>query len=242
MNYREKLYADYSSHFDPEKTPPSPKVLKIFEKLHSPFLNAPSTASIAEIGCGKGEWLIWLASRGYSNLCGIDLAPELLRYLKEQGIPCHQGNGIEFFAERKTSFDLIHGRDVIEHMTKDEAFSFCTSTHQALRENGELWLSTFNAQAPLSNFIRWGDFTHELGLTPSSAYQLLSAAGFKDVRIFGMHVPSDSFKSWVRGLLCRIIDKIGRILLQIRYGKPVRNEFMTCLPDLFIIAKKTSPL
>ena len=238
MNYREKLYADYASHFDPEKTPPSPAVLRTFEKLHAPFLHFSPAASVAEIGCGKGEWLLWLASQGYRNLCGVDLASDLLLHLQQKNIPCYHENGIDFLAARENGFDLIHGRDVIEHMTKDEALSFCTRAHHALKEEGELWLSTFNAQAPLSNFIRWGDFTHELGLTPSSARQLLSAAGFKDIRIFGMHVLPDSFKGRLRASFCIAVGWMASFLLQMRYGRPSRKEFATCLPDLFIIAKK----
>jgi 2-polyprenyl-3-methyl-5-hydroxy-6-metoxy-1,4-benzoquinol methylase len=239
MNYRSKLYSNYSSRFSRKKTQDSIQVETAFENWYPRFLHFPKDVTVADIGCGKVEWLRWLLGHGYSNLCGVDLCHEDLNELKKTGIASFHEDGLGFLAARTTSFDLIHGKDIIEHLTKDEALSFCASAYQALRMEGELWLSTFNAQAPLSNSIRWGDFTHELGLTPSSAHQMLNAAGFQKIQVFGMHSPPSTAKGVARKIAYCFMERLYQFLLTLRHGKPARPEFATCLPDLFIVAIKT---
>ena len=40
--------------------------------------------TIADLGCGKGEWLGWLHAKGYLKLTGVDLSPSDLGFARQQ--------------------------------------------------------------------------------------------------------------------------------------------------------------
>ena len=57
---------------------------KIAQRLGA---HLPSTgAAVFDIGCGTGLTCVYLAQKGYSNLDGIDLSPEMVRVAVQRGI------------------------------------------------------------------------------------------------------------------------------------------------------------
>jgi len=95
-----------------------------------------------------------------------------------QGVKLQQRPVLDHLVDRPSAYDLIHGKDVAEHMTKDEFLRFLQLARASLKPGGQLWLMSFNAQAPLASATRYGDFTHEIGLTPRSLAQCLRACGY----------------------------------------------------------------
>lgn len=239
-SYRDILYRDYSASFAGQKALSAGVQHAQYEATYG-HLPASRNVCIADLGCGKGEWLSWMASKGYSKLTGVDLSPADLAIARENHPDQNwqQQNVIAYLESQAATFDLLHAKDIIEHFSKDEFIRFLTAAQKALKPGGELWLLTFNAQSPLSSAIRYGDFTHEIGLTPSSMAQCLRACGFSHISVQGRHYCSASAGGRARHILGKFIFGLARLLLKIRHGGAPKErgiDLHCTQPDLFTMA------
>ncbi|HYZ72972.1 MAG TPA: class I SAM-dependent methyltransferase, partial [Chthoniobacterales bacterium] len=178
MKYREVLYSRYSQSLGNTDRSETGILPHIFASVYPP-LASDRNILVADVGCGQGAWLAWAASQGYKNLIGIDGSLnelDLAKHLAE--IQLIHGDAIAVLGKHEGQFDLIHGKDLFEHFTKNEAVEFLRVCYQALKPGGELWIYTFNAQGWFAAATRDGDFTHELAVTPTSLAQVLRATGF----------------------------------------------------------------
>lgn len=241
-SYRDILYRDYSASFGGQKALDVSVQHAQYEATYDQ-LPPKREAIIADLGCGKGEWLAWMAAKGFSKLTGVDLSISDLAIARQNDSSRTwiEENVITFLESHTAAFDLLHAKDIIEHFTKDEFIRFLTSAKNALKPGGELWLLTFNAQSPLSSAIRYGDFTHEIGLTPASMAQCLRACGFKHISVQGRHYCSKSTSGQIRRVLGQIVFQISRFLLKIRHGDAPKEraiDLHCTQPDLFTMACK----
>lgn len=242
-HYRDVLYRDYSASFGGQKTLDAAVQHAQYAATYD-ALPANREAAIADLGCGKGEWLAWMAAQGFSKLTGVDLSPADLA-IARQNDPSHnwiEHNVITFLESQENAFDLLHAKDIIEHFTKDEFIRFLNAAKKALKPGGELWLLTFNAQSPLASAIRYGDFTHEIGLTPASMAQCLRACGFGHISVQGRHYCSHAASGQMRRMLGEVVFGLSRLLLKIRHGAAAKErgiDLHCTLPDLFAMACKT---
>lgn len=241
-HYRHILYDNYSASFGEQKAHDASVQHAQYEATYD-ALPTNRDAVIADLGCGKGEWLGWMTTKGFTKLTGVDLSPSDIA-IARQSDPSRtwvEENVIAFLESQTSAFDLLHAKDIIEHFTKDEFIRFLTAAKNALKSGGELWLLTFNAQSPLSSAIRYGDFTHEIGLTPGSMAQCLRACGFKHISVQGRHYCSNSTNGQIRRFLGQIVFKFARLLLKIRHGDAAKEraiDLHCTQPDLFTMACK----
>lgn len=242
-DYRDILYRNYSASFGDQKALDASVQHAQYTETYD-ALPSNRGAIIADLGCGKGEWLAWMAAQGFAKLTGVDLSPADLA-IARQNDPNRtwvEQNVISYLESQSSAFDLLHAKDIIEHFTKDEFIRFLTAAKTALKPGGELWLLTFNAQSPLSSAIRYGDFTHEIGLTPASMAQCLRACGFTHISVQGRHYCSNSPSGQSRRILGEIIFGLARLLLKIRHGGAAKEraiDLHCTQPDLFTMAVKT---
>jgi 2-polyprenyl-3-methyl-5-hydroxy-6-metoxy-1,4-benzoquinol methylase len=239
MDYRETLYKNYS---DSLRLSSNDRIQRaVFSECY-PELPAKKSSLIGDIGCGPGSWLGWLTSLGYNNLVGIDRSLTELKLAEQtSGIRRIHGNAIEVLEKSNEQFDLLHCKDLLEHFTKDEAVAFLTACHNRLRPGGELWISTFNAQAWFASVTQYADFTHELALTPSSLAQVLRATGFELVSVRGHHGCPSTLAGKVRRAIFALLNFLGRWLIAARHGrwKTGSNvDVYTTLPDIFARARR----
>lgn len=242
MSYRTVLYSNYSQSFGEQKTF-DPEVQ--FEQYAVVYgsRTLPAQTMLLDVGCGKGEWLAWQSRRGLKHLHGVDASPSDLAVAKTTapGASLVLGDATEHLASVAGRYDLIHAKDVIEHMTKDEFIAFLQAAHHALADGGSIWLLSFNAQAPLAGATRYGDFTHESGHTPTSLAQCLNACGFDDVSVQGFHYCSRSLSGRVRASMAWPVHYFARLLLRLRHGGSGRSrriDYCNPQPDLFGIGFK----
>jgi len=186
LSYRKVIYDNYVSLWTNHKGFSDETALReygrVYEFYMKDLLPENKNAAILDVGCGGGKCLAWLATKGYVNLRGVDLSPEQVAVAKQAVSNVIIGDGIEFLTDRKNEFDLIIALDVIEHLTKEEVFELLYRCHEALRPGGRLIMQTPNAAAPMGPSIQFGDFTHEVGLTPSCLENLVRVVGFTDYR------------------------------------------------------------
>jgi len=241
--YRDILYRDYSAAFSEQKRY-FPDVQHRQYAVTYPPLPSDGESCIADLGCGKGEWLCWVAGQGFSSLIGVDGSAADLEIASRNGSPeVHwvKGDVIEHLESHAASYDLLHAKDVIEHLTKDEFIRFLQAVHHALKPGGRVWLLTFNAQSPLSSATRYGDFTHETGHTPASLAQCFRACGFKALHISGRHYCSQSMGGRVRAILGALFYRACRLILKLRHGSGGDSrdvDLYTALPDIFVDARR----
>jgi SAM-dependent methyltransferase len=244
-SYRDILYRNYSASFEGQKALHANMQHAQYEATYA-HLPSDRSSSIVDLGCGKGEWMAWISSKGFTQLTGVDLSPSDLA-IARQNAPDRkwvEENVITFLESHDAAFDLLHAKDIIEHFTKDEFIRFLSAAKNALKPGGELWMLTFNAQSPMSSATRYGDFTHEIGLTPASMAQCLRACGFMSVLVRGGHYCSGSVGGRLRRLLGRLFFGFASLLLRVRHGNGTQNasvDLHSTLPDLFCRAG-TKPL
>ena len=245
MKYRDCLYKNYSNNFGAAK-PSRPELeFEVFDRTYSSIETFKSDAKIADLGCGRGEWLLWLKKRGFDNLSGFDISTGELEkaHSSEASLTLEEGDVTAKLKEKDGSYDLLHAKDIFEHFTKDEALAFMEASLQALKVGGELWILTYNAQAPLAASTGAGDFTHELAITPSSIGQLARATGYEVVSIRGLLPVRGGLKGTMRLVLYQIMTSHFLALKHLRHGfvsdaQGGDIEMATLMPDLFIKLRK----
>jgi cyclopropane fatty-acyl-phospholipid synthase-like methyltransferase len=235
MSYRTVLYSNYSASFAEQKTHNPQVQFAAYEATYS-LDGLQKEQHILDIGCGTGEWLCWMKSKGFTHLHGTDFSPSDIAVARQSlgSASLAEADGTVYLHQRPGSFDLIHAKDVIEHMTKDEFILFLQTAHAALKPGGKLWLRSFNAQAPLSGATRYGDFTHESAHTPGSLAQCLRATGYGEISVRGFHYCSSSMNGRLRALLSWPVQKVARLVLKLRHGSGPSHgvDLFAAQPDL----------
>jgi 2-polyprenyl-3-methyl-5-hydroxy-6-metoxy-1,4-benzoquinol methylase len=167
-----RFWASYSEdHFwrlnDKSKVKDSaPYYARLFDSL----LPSDRAARIIDIGCGGGHFLYYLKAKGYSNLEGVDMAPGLVDFVREQIWPnVHNGDALEYLKKNADKYDAIVANDFIEHLPKNAIIQFLFCALAALRPGGMLLLKTPNMSNLFASRHRYVDFTHEVGFTEYSA-------------------------------------------------------------------------
>jgi 2-polyprenyl-3-methyl-5-hydroxy-6-metoxy-1,4-benzoquinol methylase len=238
-DFRELLYRNYSDGFDRAKTYDLELAFRMFDaagRLPPVALDAP----IADLGCGKGEWLAWLQRQGFKNVRGFDWSAAELANAKNVPVECGEVTAALANVRWESHFALLHAKDIIEHLAKQEVVDFLRACFQALQPGGFLWISTFNAQGIFSTATRYGDFTHESGFTPMSMGQVLRACGFEVASVRGTHLCPATLSGTLRRWLWRAAAAPAEMILRARHGgrpSPGIDTFSVD-PDLFAIARR----
>ena len=183
-NYRTRIYKEYASRM--QDTPP------VFDEVeavrwgcaYGTFLKGwlpEKNVAILDVACGGGKLLHFFKTRGYANLQGVDISPEQAALSKQVTENITEANAIEYLAEKKESYDLITGLDIIEHFKKSEVLKFLDASYGALKPGGRIILQTPNAESPWGMTHRYNDFTHEIAFNPNALNRLLSLCGFFEI-------------------------------------------------------------
>lgn len=84
-------------------------------------LQYPFDASMLDVGCGAGDWLIYMKHAGYQNVMGHDIAGPSVNRLENHGIPVAVGDLCQLQLP-SASFDLIRMEHVLEHLPDPVAY------------------------------------------------------------------------------------------------------------------------
>jgi O-antigen chain-terminating methyltransferase len=151
------------------------------------------TAPVADLGCGRGEFLDALREAGVAA-CGVEGNANAVSECRERGLDVRQGDLVEFLRARPDgTLGGVFAAQVAEHLPPDALQALLAESHRALRPGGLLVLETVNAACALAFldvFIR--DLSHQRPLHPDTLRFLAAAAGFAEARIeFRSPVPED---------------------------------------------------
>ena len=161
-----------------------------YEADLSAFLPADLNAPILDVGCGWGQCLWWLASKGYTNTTGIDIGAEQEAHGRSLGLNVIRvDDPKKFLGEHKSEFELVVMNHVIEHVLPGEGLAILRAIREALKPGGRAIIQTPNMNSIGANAGRYIEISHVTGYADTSLHQMMTLAGFSDIEIFGNKNP-----------------------------------------------------
>jgi 2-polyprenyl-3-methyl-5-hydroxy-6-metoxy-1,4-benzoquinol methylase len=137
---------------------------------------------ILDFGCGFGQFVSALTSRGYREVVGYDIEPTAIDHCTSRGVPVIDGNKTELAS--LASYDFIFSSHVIEHIPKTDVIAALCTLRALLSSDGTMLICVPNAQANTGCYWAYEDFTHHTAYTSGSLYYVLSKAGFSHIEFF----------------------------------------------------------
>jgi SAM-dependent methyltransferase len=236
-DYRDRVYARYRAA-GAAVGEASAGGLKFLDQVVAHHFPPARNAAILELGCGAGYLVRAARAAGYSNVAGVDAAPDQVAEAARLGIAgVTLGDARETLAHAPAaSLDAVVAFDVLEHMTKDEGFALADAVGRVLKPGGRWILHTVNAESPFFGRVRYGDITHEQAFTQDSLGQLLTLAGFAQVRCFEDRPAVHGAASALRRLAWSCVRVLLIVYLVAESGPAARRAILS--QNLLCVATK----
>ncbi len=132
-----------------------------------------------EIGCGTGQFLLYLREKGITGLEAIDHDKSLEPVIPEAVRGCFEAIDAWAFLENADSapaYDRIFMFDVFEHFVPEDGLKLLNGLKACLKPGGAVILKMPNASSPWGLQFQYGDLTHLAAYTPDSIRQMAVAA------------------------------------------------------------------
>ena len=123
----------------------------------------PNNCLIADLGCGRGEWLSLLKSWGYQNVIGIDHNESMYRACLTEGYTTIQTDLFDYLSKQKpSSHQLISAFHLVEHLNNNELNELAKELLRVLKPGGYFLFETPNsANVAVGSSTFYLDPTHE---------------------------------------------------------------------------------
>jgi SAM-dependent methyltransferase len=190
------------------------------EPTYGKLIPSDLEARILDVGCGMGQFLYYLKTKGYHNIMGVELSPEQVEYCKRNVTDqvALTDDVVSFLSARPAYWDCIVMIHVIEHIPRKELIPVLAATHDALRPGGSLLVETGNMASATGPFLRYIDFTHEAGFTENSLRQVLHAVGFPEIQVSGRTPFIWSWRTRLFVLAQRLWQSCLRLIYRLERG------------------------
>jgi SAM-dependent methyltransferase len=177
-------------------------------------------APVLDWGCGRGELLELLQSRGV-DVVGVEIDAGMVSEARSRGLTVHQVDAVSYMSTcEPESLGAVFSAHVAEHIPFDALLEVVHASLRALRPGGVFVAETPNPTSlvvPSNSFIL--DPTHLRPIHPSLFAFACETAGFRDVRLTfyspatGYHVPTlDEDGTDRTSLLNSAIDRLNEVL------------------------------
>lgn len=195
-----KLIAENHSHF--------------YDQIVRPWLPNDPSCRIAEIACGHGSFLHWLASRGFHNVIGIDSSPEQTELASLVCGEVLNMDAIEWLqAQPDSSIGIIAGLDFAEHIAKDDFMEILHHAGRTLKPGGKIIFRLPNGSSPFVGMNLFNDITHVWTYTPVCLATLGRMHGFPESRFEDEGIAAIRDHRWIKVPLGIMIRKLATTLL-----------------------------
>lgn len=145
------------------------------------FRGAPGP--VADLGCGRGEFLEALRDAGILAV-GCDVNAVMAARAMEKGLAVDCADLFGWLASRPDgSLGGITAYQVVEHLPTDRLFDLVELAAAKLAPGGVVLLESVNPESAYAMKWFWMDLTHVRPVPAPSLARLLSATGFTDVRV-----------------------------------------------------------
>ena len=142
------------------------------------------TSDVLDVGCGRGEFLDLLKSRGVTGR-GLDLNHEMVEVCRARGLEVAEADVVSYLESLPDgSLGGLIAVQVVEHLQPAYLLRFLELAFHKLKPGAPIVLETLNPAcwtAFFDSFIR--DITHVWPLHPDTLRYLVLASGFSAARI-----------------------------------------------------------
>jgi O-antigen chain-terminating methyltransferase len=165
---------------------------EIRERLRAYVAGFEGLEPVADLGCGRGEFLELLREANVAAV-GAETNAQAVAECRRRGLAVEEVGLLEFLAGRAAgSLGGVFAAQVAEHLPPDVLQAALREAHRALRPGGLMVLETVNTRSVLAFLEVYNrDLTHATPLHPETFRFLAAAAGFSEVRI-EMRSPVDA--------------------------------------------------
>lgn len=163
--------------------------------LNDAFLKNSSRKAL-DLGCGRGEWLESLTSKGFDAL-GVDLDDAMLSACREKGLNVLHADALAVLsAQTDSSLSVVSGFHIVEHLPFHSLQTLVAEALRVLQPGGLLILETPNPEnLKVSTHTFHLDPTHQKPIPPSLLEFMTEYYGFSRSKILRLQEPSDIFEA-----------------------------------------------
>lgn len=159
---------------------------------------------VVDIGCGRGELLAALRTRGIQAR-GVDSNAAMVEVCRSQQLEVEQGDALSYLERQADgSVGALTAIQVVEHFEPAYLVRFLETAFHKMSAGAPLILETINAACWMAFFETYlRDLTHQRPLHPDTLRYLVEASGFSsvDVRFRQPVTAGDRLESVEIGLL-----------------------------------------
>jgi 2-polyprenyl-3-methyl-5-hydroxy-6-metoxy-1,4-benzoquinol methylase len=153
------------------------------------YVPIDKASQILVISCGPGYFVNLLNEEGYTNVLGIDSHPEKIAHALRHGLSCKADTAFEHLQNISEPYDVVVCEQELNHLTKNEMVTFLRLVWSRLTNGGTLICYGANGANPIVGAEALAhNFDHFNTFTAYSLRQVLEYTGFKDIRVFGLHL------------------------------------------------------
>lgn len=160
----------------------SEESVRVRQRKHAARLEGLGT--VADLGCGRGEFLEILRDRGIEAV-GVDSSAQMVAVARDKGLAAEHGDMFEFLARRPVgSLGGILCSHVVEHLWPADHVRLARLCAAALRPGGVAIFETPNPKSLIAGSVNFScDPTHLRPVFPETLAFMLEGAGFDQVSI-----------------------------------------------------------
>jgi len=196
------------------------------------YLPESKKAIFLDLGCGNGDFILYLKTLEYENITGVEYSEEMKSISEKslKGIRIIYSDATIFLKDTNQKFDFILCAHLLEHFEKSKVLETFKLVKERLNPGGQFVVFTPNFASPFGIPIAFGDFTHITHFSGPSMAQLAGLSGFNIKYIGGNGPVAFGFAGFLRSFLWRTILKpIGKLIFSNnsrKYGNVVDPELM----------------
>lgn len=172
-----QTYGTSKQYTTPELTP---KHIRRFDREIWHPADLTTDMRCLEIGCGTGQFLLYLHEKGVTGLKAIDHDASLEPVIPAAVRDRFEAADVWTFlndAGDAPAYDRIFMFDVFEHFLPEDGLKLLNGLKARLNPGGAVILKMPNASSPWGMQFQYGDLTHLAAYTPDSVRQMAVAAG-----------------------------------------------------------------
>ena len=158
--------------------------LSVYLPFIRPLLAFYSDRRVADLGCGRGEWLELVAEAGF-EAHGVDLDEGMLEACRERGLSASKEDAFTYLRSLSDeSLAIVSGFHIAEHLSAEYLHNLVRESVRVLKPGGLLIMETPNPENLIvgaSNFYM--DPTHKRPIPPRSLSFLMEFYGFARIKI-----------------------------------------------------------
>ena len=167
---------------------------------------------VLDVGCGRGELLDLLASKGVEAL-GVEIEPSMVEMVAGKGRQVVHGDALQLLASKADgSLGAVFSAQVIEHLSPHQLMTLLSETYRVLRDDGVLVLETVNPYSLQAFRVFWTDITHRHPIYPEPLLFYCAKAGFDEARVIFPNGIGDLSKDrWSEGEYAVVARKVAAV-------------------------------